>query len=285
MGLTIHYTLQSPLTESVEVRTLVDTLRQHARDLPFKEVGELREFTGREADFMNSDSEDPARWLKIQAGGWVEDGSSHFEVKPLHIIGFSTWPGDGCEEANFGLCRYPALVTVQLHDGRKRRYPTNLAGWRWSSFCKTQYASHPDCGGLQNFLRCHLCVVKLLDFAKAMELMTIEVRDEGGYWEARSVEKLAREVGQWNEFAAAVSGMVADMAEAVGITSESAIAGFPAFEHLEAKGRQRLEELRGSATREEGDDARFHFRNDEQLCPAAGAAVGSRNPGSIRLRG
>jgi hypothetical protein len=189
------------------------------------------EFKGRDADFANCDADDPARWLKIQACGWVKDGESHFEVKPLHVIGFSAWPGDGCEEANFGFCQYPDSITVQLHSGRRRRYATKLDGWRWSSFCKTQYASHPDCGGVQNFLRCHLCVVKLLDFAKATGLMTVEVRDEGGYWEARSVEKLAGEVGQWNEFVAAVSGMVGDMAKEVGITSESAIAGFPAFEH------------------------------------------------------
>ena len=120
----------------------------------------------------------------------------------------------------------------------------SLAGWRWSSFCKTQYASDPDYGGVQNFLRCHLCVVKLLDFAKATGLMSVEVQDEGGYWEARSLEKLAREVGQWNEFVAAISGMVGDLAQAVGVTYESAIAGFPNFEHLEARGRQRLEEIR-----------------------------------------
>jgi hypothetical protein len=254
MGLTIHYKLQTPLTEPADVQTLLQTLRQHARDLPFKEVGELLEFTGLDADFTNSARDDPARWLKIQAGGWVEDGSSHFDVKPTHIIGFSAWPGDGCEEANFGVCRYPASITVRSQVGQTRRYSTNLAGWRWSSFCKTQYASDPDCGGVQNFLRCHLCVVKLLDFAKATGLMSVEVQDEGGYWEARSLEKLAREVGQWNEFVAALSGMVGDMAQAVGVTSESAIAGFPNFEHLEAKGRQRLEEIRSQLRAPKGDD-------------------------------
>ena len=35
---------------------------------------------------------------------------SYFKVIPLHIIAFTTVPGDGSEPANFGLCRYPDLV-------------------------------------------------------------------------------------------------------------------------------------------------------------------------------
>ena len=244
MGLTIHYTLQTSLTVLPEIRALLGTLREHARDLPFQEVGELLEFTGRDADYAALGREDPARWLKIQAQGFVEEGPAHFEVKPLHIIGFSTLPGEGCEEANFGFCRYPASILVGSGMGRRRRHPTNLEGWRWRSFCKTQYASNPDCGGVQNFLRCHVCIVKLLDFAKATGLMSVEVHDEGGYWEARNLEKLAGEVGHWNECIAALSGAVGDVARELGIAGESAIAGFPNFEHLEARGQQRLEEIR-----------------------------------------
>ncbi len=33
-----------------------------------------------------------------------------------------------------------------------RKVPTKLAGWYWGSFCKTQYASDPECGGIPNFL-------------------------------------------------------------------------------------------------------------------------------------
>ena len=30
-------------------------------------------------------------------------------MKPTHVIAFRTYPGEDCEEANFGLCTYPAF--------------------------------------------------------------------------------------------------------------------------------------------------------------------------------
>ena len=245
MGLTIHYQLTTPLTEIADIRTLVETMRQCARDLPFKEISDVVEFQGKDAAFENSSKGDEFRWFKVQAGQYVQDGERHFEVTPSHIIGFSTWPGDGCEEANFGFCRYPASVACPTRFGLKQRRATHLDGWRWSSFCKTQYASHPDCGGVENFLHCHLAVVKLLDFAKSTSLVTVKVNDEGGYWEDRNLEKLASEVGNWNEFIAAFAGSLKDAAATHGVQVESAIAGFQDFEHLEAKGLARLKGLKG----------------------------------------
>ena len=47
---------------------------------------------------------------------------------------------------------------------QKRKIKTGLStGWHYSTFCKTQYASNPDCGGIPNFIRCHLSVIHLLD--------------------------------------------------------------------------------------------------------------------------
>lgn len=247
MGLTIHYSLQTHLTRPNDIRTLVESLRQFARDLPFHEVGELLEFKGRDAHYEHGNCQGAERWFKIQAGSYVKCGNEHFSVNPLHIIGFTTLPGGGCESANFGFCRYPTFIEAPKENGRKRRLATGLQGWSWKSFCKTQYASDPACGGIQNFLRCHLCVVKMLDFAGRTELMTIEVHDEGGYWDQRDLGKLAREVGDWNEFIAAFSGMLKDAADHEGIVVESAISGFANFEHLEAKGLQSLQRLRKQA--------------------------------------
>lgn len=240
MGLTSHYKLTTDITKPKEIRQVVEAIRQSALDLPFKEVGEVKEFRGDEADHDRTSKEDENLWLKIQAMGFTERG---YRVKPLHIIAFSTWPGDGCEAANFGLCLYPATLEMEER-GRTRRIVTKLDGWRWSSFCKTQYASDPDCGGVENFLRCHLCVVKLLDMIQAGGLVEIEVSDEGGYWQNRDFEALAKEVGNWNEFIAAFAGAIKDAAGKKGITVESAIAGFPNFERLEAKGQERWGDLR-----------------------------------------
>ena len=41
-----------------------------------------------------------------------------------------------------------------MMETRRGPLKTGLSGWRWSSFCKTQYASNPQCGGVPHFLRC-----------------------------------------------------------------------------------------------------------------------------------
>jgi hypothetical protein len=149
---------------------------------------------------------------------------------PTHVIAFRTWPGEGCEAANFGLCRYPAEVVTA--DGR--RIPTDLPGWTWQSFCKTQYASNPDCGGVENFFRCHLSVVGLLDHAIKLGL-SADVTDESGFYEDRNVEELAAEVVRWNKGIAAFTGELKDL---LGDGFAAEITRFPNFERLEAEGRK-----------------------------------------------
>jgi hypothetical protein len=61
-------------------------------------------------------------------------------------------------------------------------------------FCKTQYAGARECGGIENFLRCHLLVIRLLDHARDLGLLQ-SVRDEGQFWDNRDVEALGRRVG------------------------------------------------------------------------------------------
>ena len=134
-----------------------------------------------------------------------------------------------------GLAVYPKTMEV---DGKRVR--TNLSQWSWSSFCKTQYASNPEYGGVEHFLRCHLAVVKLLDHAKTLGLLG-EVNDEGDFWEKRDVQALAKEVGDWNTMLAGWAGRFKD-AFGEGIVSE--IANFPNFERLEAKGEQRRTEAK-----------------------------------------
>ena len=238
MGLTIHWKLKSDVRTDAEARTLVERLRQRARDLPFASVGEIVDLAGRDADYTALPPESPERWLLIQAGEYIESGHGHYSVAPQQVIAFTTNPGDGCEPANFGLCRYPAFLEVDDHRpgaaSSKRRLKTGLTGWRWASFCKTQYASNPDCGGVENFLRCHLTVIALLDFAQSLGLVE-HVSDEGNYWEARDAESLAKEVGAWNEMMAGFAGRLHDQ---LGANVESAITQFPNFEHLEARGRR-----------------------------------------------
>ena len=239
MGLTIHYSLRSNARSRETARELVARLRGRAMDLPLERVDDIIELRGAACDFDQYDREHSNRWLLIQAGQSVDD--PHYQgysytVTPQHVIAFSTWPGEGCEEANFGLCRYPAWIEVNFPKfSRNRRVPTGLRGWSWHSFCKTQYASNPECGGLRHFLRCHLAVIAMLDQARSLGILE-HVSDDGKFWEKRDMEALAREVGQWNQMIAGWAGQLKDV---LGDEVFSAITEFPDFEHLEAKGRRK----------------------------------------------
>ena len=230
MGLTIHYQLQSASRTPAQARQLVEQLRQKALDLPFKEVGEIVEVNGDTADFDKLGQDDPNRWMLVQAGQSVVRDGRHYRITPTTVVAFSTLPGDGSEEANFGLAVYPKTVEI---DGKKLR--TNLGDWSWSSFCKTQYASNPEVGGVENFLRSHLAVVKLLDAAAEIGILK-EVSDEGDYWQKRDIKALAAEVGDWNTMIAGWAGRLKD-SFGDGVASE--IAKYPNFEHLEAKAEKK----------------------------------------------
>ncbi len=230
MGLTIHYTLQSNTRSVNKVRKVIEQLRQRALDLPFEQVGDLVEFNESECDFDRCGADNPNRWMLVQAGQYIEYQDTYYTITPKHVIALSTFPGEGCEQANFGLCLYPG--TIEVRNGKRIR--TGLKGWSWNSFCKTQYASNQDCGGMENFLRCHLSVIRLLDHAKELTILD-EVNDESDFWEQRDVPALAREVGEWNQMIAGFSGQLKDW---FGDSLESEIAKFPDFEHLEAKGRK-----------------------------------------------
>ena len=239
MGLTIHYSLKARGGDA-RARKLVHTLHQTAQDLPLKELGPVIELVGPDCDWEQRKQDDPLRWLLIQARESVETAqrqvggtvySTGHRVTPSRLIAFTTLPGDGCEEANFGLGQFPTVV--ETRDGPLK---TGLTGWRWSSFCKTQYASDPRYGGAANFLRCHLTVIALLDKAKNLGCLD-EVDDEGKFWQQRDIVALVNEIGSWNELIAAFGGRLKDIA---GEAVEMPISQFPTFEQLEAAGQDRL---------------------------------------------
>jgi len=233
MGLTIHYQLKSAARYQDDVRRLVEQLRQRALDLPFQHVGEILDLSGDACDYERRGSDDPHRWLLIQANQPIQHDDYVYHVAPKRLFAFATSPGEGSEPANFGLCRYPSMVMAR--HGKKFR--TGLpSGWSWQSFCKTQYASNPDTGGIEQFLRCHLSVIRLLDHARDLNILG-SVSDEGGYWVKRDVKALVEEVSEWN---AMIAGFVGGMKDWLGGGKdvESEITKFPDFEHLEAKGRR-----------------------------------------------
>ena len=132
------------------------------------------------------------------------------------------WPTSAC-------ARYPETTETEVGT-----LPTGLSGWSWGSFCKTQYASNPDAGGVANFVRCHLAVIRLLDRAKAMGILE-SVKDEGHFWENRDVKALVETVGKWNTH---IAGLVGQYKDKIGGIIAAPITEYPNFEHLEADGRK-----------------------------------------------
>ena len=55
MGLTISYDLTTDLKRPQDVRRLVEAMRQHALDLPFKAVDEIKEFKGSATGWEDKD--------------------------------------------------------------------------------------------------------------------------------------------------------------------------------------------------------------------------------------
>tara|TARA_Y100000034_G_C6874945_1_gene399973 strand:- start:164 stop:685 length:522 start_codon:yes stop_codon:yes gene_type:complete len=154
-----------------------------AGTLPFKELTMPVEFKGDQCDFNNHDREDPHSWLLIQAQNHITipkkdsyGGQVYLSINPTRVIAFTTWPGEGCEGANFGLCQYPTTVEF---DGKVHR--TKLPAWSWHSFCKTCYSD--------DFERCHYMVCAMLRLIEGLPL-DVEVSDEGDYYQRDDIDGL-----------------------------------------------------------------------------------------------
>ena len=254
MGLTIHWDLQFDGTFK-QVQEQLEKLRQRCLDLPFLHVDDhLTILKGKDCEWEPGDQGDPLLWFKIQGSAYVptnSDPNSYASVNcmPKRLVGFNTTPGEGSEPMNIILAEYPKTVRCtgkgyewdeKKHEmvPKMRRIRTNLNGWAGHSFCKTQYASNPDCGGVANFLRCHLSVVRALDYAKELGMLK-HVSDEGDFWEKRDVQDLAETVGSWNTMIAGFIGALNDKLPENGgeLLERPPITRYPDFEHLEAKGQ------------------------------------------------
>ena len=220
MGLTIHYKLSlsatvSPAAAEDLVRTAHGRAAALVRRRGLEGIGPVEPV----------DPENP--WhaaLVMEKRG--EDTIGH-DVKPEAGWMFSVLPGQGCESAEFGLGRYPATIKV----GR-RTLRTKCAGWGYSGFCKTQYAS---LHGVENFLKCHRAVIDLVLLWEKLGA-TVKITDEGNYWPSRNETALRQNLEQMNRIVAAFGGALKDAADEGGPAVVSPIFQHPKFEQLEARG-------------------------------------------------
>ena len=239
MGLTIHWNWHGPKSRN-EAKAVVEKMRQRALDLPFESVSEVVQFEGDDARFDLAKRDDEFGWLKVQSrqSVWNKEGTVGWDCLPKEIVGLQILVAPGSEPMEVILGTYPKTIEVtDRQTGKTKRIRTGFQDWLGRGFCKTQYASDPACGGIRNFLRAHLSVCRMLDYAKEFGLV-VEVSDEGGFFEKRDISALAKTVGEWNEQIAAFVGALTDK---LGKPVMAPIQNFPDFEQLEAKGQNQID--------------------------------------------
>ena len=238
MGLTIHWDFQGPPLKA-DAEAVIEQMWQRAMDLPFESVSEIVHFQGPETVFERG-QDDRFGWLKVisEPTIWSQDMSLGGRCPAKELVGFLIDVAPGTDRMGVYLADYPKTIMVEdQRTGKPRRLPTELASWCGSGLCKTQYASHPDLGGITTFLRAHLSIVRLLDYAKEIGIL-LKVVDESNFFEDRDVPALVNTVGDWNTMIAATVGAFGDL---FGGITQAPIKTFPDFEHLEAKGQDKID--------------------------------------------
>jgi hypothetical protein len=163
----------------------------------------------------------------------VGEDDQYTSVPPTELHSFRVHPGPGSESAVFFLAKYPERVSV---NGQVRKVP-GAKVWSSSSWCKTQYASNH---GIENFVRCHLSVIAILDRARELGFKVV-VRDDGHFQTTRSVPRLIEAVTGWNEL---IAGFGALLDQSIrGTTRVSGLTGRQDLEHLEARGLEHFRDI------------------------------------------
>ena len=273
MGLTIHYNYQTNRKISLKkAREISTDMWNYALNLKdkgaLKEVSDLFYVTKEEIEIIrNLPHEERSKhelgWAVIQCTEHVQKkvslGKNRYgkhvyktlykEVYPEEGWIFTTWPGEGSEEANFGLMRFPSEITLteNIHDFsvvepiKELKIKTGYSGWRWGSFCKTQYASK---FGLAHFAQCHIAVCAMLENIYKMDSLNTVVHDEGEFWEKKDIPALINEVGQWNQMISAFAGAFLDASSRPEFKDSrlyAPILEHPDFEVLETEGLKNMD--------------------------------------------
>ena len=220
MGLAISYYFNLNNASISQAREKVMDLHQCASDLPLIQIGELIELEGEACLFQQPDPHLLLKTCALRPEEIVHNLLNHTaETKCSYLIGFNTLPGKGCSEAAFGLA---------THLGASKN-------WMWHASCKTQYASNPEYGGIENFLKCHLSVLRMVEWAQELGILD-EVVDPSGYWQQRNLEALVETVSEQNVMMAAIMGSFKDALGSKGYKAIAPILDWANFEYLEARG-------------------------------------------------
>lgn len=171
MGGSIHFSLHLDRKHADRIGEIAASIAKLARELGFAEVDDPRHLVGPACN-VDDTPEPGLAWVLIQAQRQVDN--QVLVPEEIHVV--RTVPGAGCEPANIGLSRY-----------------VDTPDWTWTGQCKTRHAAEPGVGGVDNYVRCHVALCALL--AKLQDLgVTVDVRDEAGYWTDRDAAALAERV-------------------------------------------------------------------------------------------
>jgi len=224
VGLTISYSLGLTYASIEQAREKIIRLHHHASDLPLMELGDVTELEGAACCFEEHDPHLNLKFGALRLEDIAHNLDRHIpEMKCTKLIGFDVFPGNGCSRTSFGLATYSEAPT----------------SWQWHAYCKTQYASNPEYGGIENFLKSHISVLKILEFAQQLGILA-EATDPSGYWENRDLEALVKHVTQQNIFIAAIMGSLKDALQPLGYSAKAPALNRADFEYLEANGRDLL---------------------------------------------
>jgi DNA modification methylase len=215
MGLTIHYNTKFQGTQKELVKKLTK-IRSICMDKPFEEVSEIKSviitqkminewnFWQNYCNYPNNSRENLDKRdkaldeLGISTGLMINLEIYNHGIKPkTQIVTFSVWAGEGCENTEY--------CFVKNRTNNK---------WQAKGFTKTQYA--------EQFVKCHLLVIKVLDMLKEQGF-TVIVHDEGHYWKTRKLDVLAKNINDYTNLISSIFGSLSKQAETLGMGIEAPI--------------------------------------------------------------
>ena len=199
MGLDINYAVNFN-GSAKELCQKIEVIRQKCLDIPFEEVGEIEHTLYSIDDVKSYNSLQKATMFPnnsvknlIKRNNILRERGVDVETmihlttryKPnskggYEFIEFHVWAGKGCENTSFIFIK-------------------KAKGWECKGWTKTQYS--------ENFVRCHLLVIKILDLFKE-ENFEITVKDEGDFWETRDYKILAENINDYTNLLNSISGQL-----------------------------------------------------------------------------
>jgi len=216
MGLTINYTIEFSGTAR-QLEAKLQNIRNKCMDLPFANVGDkvdnvkitknhIKVYNWLQSQTRcpnNSNDNLAMRDLIMKMFGldtwtliFAQLSAPNRTLRPTQCISLALWPGDGCESCDLGFFKHHNV-------------------WRSRAFCKTQYATH--------FVQCHLLVIKMLDLLKESGF-TVEVHDDGHFWETRDLKTLADNINDYTALIKNIFGTIKTCCNKNGFTLQAPIA-------------------------------------------------------------